>query len=59
MQNGNPTFLVDAAVSSGSTPDRSNPEYWNGGIPWVTTGELESGHIVSTVESVSKKRLKN
>lgn len=44
-----------ATVSSGSTPARSNPEYWNGGIPWVTTGELADGFIVSTIESVSKK----
>ncbi len=44
-----------AIVSSGSTPARNNPEYWNGNVPWVTTGELESGHIVSTIESVSKQ----
>ena len=47
-----------ATVSSGSTPSRNNPEYWNGGIPWVTTGELENGHIVSTIESISKKAVK-
>lgn len=46
-----------ATVSSGSTPARSNPEYWNGGIPWVTTGELADGFIVSTIESVSKKAI--
>jgi len=27
-----------ATVSSGGTPDRAKPEYWNGDIPWVKTG---------------------
>ncbi|MBD5169005.1 MAG: restriction endonuclease subunit S [Oscillibacter sp.] len=48
-----------AIVSSGSTPARNNPKYWNGNIPWVTTGELESGHVVSTIESVSKQAVEN
>lgn len=48
-----------ATVSSGSTPARNNPEYWNGTVPWVTTGELESGHIFSTIESVSKQAVEN
>ncbi len=48
-----------ATISSGSTPVRNNPEYWDGGIPWVTTGELENGHVVSTVASISKKAVKN
>ena len=28
-------------ISSGSTPNRGNPAYWGGNIPWVTTGERE------------------
>ncbi len=27
-------------LSSGGTPNRSNPEYWNGTIHWIKTGEI-------------------
>lgn len=46
-----------ATISSGSTPDRSNPEYWNGTIPWVTTGELKNGIVNCSKESITKKAL--
>ncbi len=46
-----------AVISSGSTPNRANPAYWNGDIPWVTTGELESGYVAKTSENISKKAL--
>lgn len=46
-----------ATISSGSTPNRENPQYWDGDIPWVTTGELESGTITSTREKISQKAL--
>lgn len=48
-----------ATVSSGSTPNRSHSEYWNGGIPWVTTGELESVYIVKTNETISDRAREN
>ena len=46
-----------ATISSGSTPNRENPQYWDGDIPWVTTGELESGTVTSTREMISQKAL--
>ena len=46
-----------ATISSGSTPNRENPQYWGGDIPWVTTGELESGTVTSTREMISQKAL--
>jgi type I restriction enzyme S subunit len=27
-------------IGSGGTPGRTEPEYWNGDIPWVKTGEI-------------------
>lgn len=48
-----------AMVSSGGTPNRNHSEYWNGGIPWVTTGELESGYIAETNETISDKALED
>lgn len=47
-----------ASISSGSTPNRNNSEYWNGNIPWVTTGELSSGHVNYTSELITVKAVK-
>lgn len=47
-----------ATVSSGSTPNRNNSEYWNGNIAWVTTGELSSGHVDHTSELITVKAVK-
>lgn len=46
-----------AKVSSGSTPNRRNPAYWNGSIAWVTTGELGNGHIYYTLESITENAI--
>ena len=42
-----------AKISSGSTPARNNQDFWNGDIPWVSTGELSSGFVNGTREHVS------
>jgi type I restriction enzyme S subunit len=31
-----------ANISSGGTPSRSNPAYWNGNIPWVKTTQIQN-----------------
>lgn len=48
-----------AKITSGGTPDRNKPEYWGGDIPWVTTGEIGNGPIVSTSEHITEIGLKN
>ena len=47
-----------ADVSSGNTPSRRKSEYWDGSIPWITTGELESGYVTASKECVTEKALK-
>lgn len=42
-----------AAISSGATPSRSFPEYWDGNIPWVKTGELANKPIHDTEEKIT------
>lgn len=42
---------------SGATPSRSNPEYYNGDIPWLKTGDLNDGYITNIPESISKEAL--
>jgi type I restriction enzyme S subunit len=46
-----------ATFATGSTPDRSSPRYWNGGIPWVKTGEINYSTITETEETISEEGL--
>lgn len=46
-------------VTSGGTPSRDNPAYWNGGVPWVKTGEINYGTIYSTEETISELGVAN
>lgn len=48
-----------ASVSSGGTPSRNTPEYWNGDIPWVTTAEVKFNTITDTAEKISSQGLDN
>lgn len=48
-----------AHISSGGTPDRSEPRYWNGDIPWVTTGEIQFNTITDTAEKITAEGLKH
>lgn len=58
QQWGLPQIKDIASISSGSTPNRNNSEYWNGNIAWVTTGELNSGHVNHTSELITVKAVK-
>lgn len=42
---------------AGGTPDRSNPEFFSGAIPWVKSGEVNSRKITSTEEHISESAL--
>ena len=46
-------------VASGGTPKKSNVEYWNGGIDWLSSGELENLYLDSSVKQISKLGLEN
>lgn len=48
-----------ANVSSGSTPNRNNPSYWNGDIPWITTSLINFNTIEKAEEFITKEGLKN
>ena len=47
-----------AKVDAGATPDRSNPKYWGGSIPWVKTGEVNYQTIVDSEEHISSAGLR-
>ena len=40
---------------AGSTPPRSNPNYYNGKILWLKTGELNNGIVFDTEEKITEK----
>jgi len=46
-------------TTSGGTPSRSQPRYYNGTIPWVKSGELDKGVILDTEERISEEALSN
>jgi type I restriction enzyme S subunit len=46
-----------ARLDTGSTPDRQRPEYWNGDIPWVKTGEVRYEDIHETEEKITELAL--
>lgn len=41
-------------TSSGGTPSRLKPEYYNGEIQWIKTKELRDGFVVECEETISK-----
>jgi len=46
-------------TTSGGTPNRSQPKYYNGNIPWVKSGELNKGVILDTEEKITEEAIKN
>ena len=46
-------------TTSGGTPSRSEADYWDGNVPWITTSLVNSGVITEAVEFISKEGLKN
>ncbi len=46
-------------VSSGGTPNTSNPNYYNGDIPWVKTTEVVNDLITDTEDKITKLGLEN
>jgi type I restriction enzyme, S subunit len=45
--------------SSGGTPSRRNAGYFGVGIPWIKSGDLHDGPILTTAEQITEVGLKN
>ena len=56
-------FLDQFAIRcSGHTPSQSHPEYWNGGIKWISLSDsnrLDQGYIFETTKQISDEGIKN
>ena len=48
-----------ADIKTGGTPLRSNPNYWDGNIPWVKTGEINYNIITKTEEYITEEGFQN
>ena len=42
---------------SGGTPSRKHPEYYQGNIPWIKTGELKDDFIYDAEEHISEEAI--
>lgn len=56
-----PAWKVSQAFSTGSgtTPPTDAPGYFDGGIPWVNSGDLNDGPITQSARSVSESALRD
>jgi type I restriction enzyme S subunit len=48
-----------ADVRLGGTPSRREETYWNGDIPWVSSGEVANSRIANTSEKITRLGLEN
>lgn len=48
-----------ASLETGATPDRGEPSYWNGTIPWLKTGEINWAPICEAEEFITDAGLEN
>lgn len=46
-------------VTNGSTPSRKEPAFWNGDIPWVSSGEVSNNIIEATNECITEEGYNN
>ncbi|MBE9191307.1 restriction endonuclease subunit S [Gloeocapsopsis crepidinum LEGE 06123] len=46
-------------IRGGGTPDRQNPDYWNGNIPWASVKDLKDIWLENTQEFITEKGVKN
>lgn len=46
-------------VTTGGTPRRSEANYWNGNIPWMSSGEIHNLYINNTKEYITDEGLRN
>ncbi|QIO21402.1 restriction endonuclease subunit S [Haloarcula sp. JP-L23] len=45
-------------INAGGTPDTDNPDYWDGDIPWMASGEVNQGRISTPTEYITERGLK-
>lgn len=46
-------------IGSGGTPSKKNPEYYNGNIPWIKTGDLKEKYLYKSEDYITELGLNN
>jgi type I restriction enzyme, S subunit len=52
------TLLDVATFSSGGTPSKSRPEFWQGDIPWVSPKDMKTNCIQDTEDRISVEAIR-
>lgn len=50
---------VAADIFSGGTPDTRKPEYWNGSVPWFSSGETRNLFVTNTEKFITPDAVRN
>ena len=48
-----------ASFGGGGTPDKGNPAFWNGSIPWASMKDIHGSHLKQTIDSITEEGLKS
>jgi type I restriction enzyme M protein len=44
---------------SGGTPSKSNPDFWEGSIPWVSPKDMKETYLFDAIDHISEAAIKN
>src|SRR6476646_4235591 len=50
---------ITIEIFSGGTPNTSKQEYWNGNIPWLSSGETRNRFILETEKKITRLGVQN
>ena len=48
-----------ASFGGGGTPDKNNPKYWSGNIPWASMKDIHGQYLESTIDSITPEGLRS
>lgn len=56
-----PGMVADicSRITSGGTPRTEEPSYWNGNLPWLSSGETRSPFIIETEKKITEAGVAN
>jgi type I restriction enzyme S subunit len=58
-KTNNKIGILCSAIFSGGTPNTTNLSYWNGNIPWLSSGETRNDYINQTEKTITDDGVKN
>lgn len=47
------------AIFSGGTPSTSEPDFWNGTLPWLSSGETRNRFVTNTEKKITQQAIDN